>query len=100
MNFSSFFESESKKSILNNAELIMFFIKDDIPYGCKEEDRLSFARMRNPDKSISPEELKFSTFTALNLKDLINGKETLNLFGLKDFPKINIVDQEKILCVL
>ena len=81
------------KMLLDGQNLIMFFLKDKIVYGCSEESRLTFARIKHPNKEDS--DLTDARFAAINLFDALRGQTTENLFTKKDMKKIKILTQEK-----
>lgn len=84
-------ESKLKaKVLLEDNGLVFFFKKDKNLYGATENNRLIFARMKNPDKE-DKEWAKEASFTAL---DLENKELSKNIFTKKDLEKIEIIDQE------
>lgn len=86
--------SSSKiKMLLDGQNLIMFFTKENIAYGCSEESRLTFARIKHPNPEDA--DLDEARFAAINLFDALIGKVTENLFTKKDMKKIKIISQEK-----
>jgi hypothetical protein len=87
-------DSSSKiKMLLDGQNLIMFFTKDNVVYGCPEESRLTFARIKHPNKDDA--DLAEARFGAINLYDALVGKATQVLFTKKDMKKIKIISQEK-----
>ena len=91
MEFKSFLKTEEKlQDVLNNA--VMFFIKDDGVFACPEEERLVFAKIKEPDEDVT--DINDLKFMATNLLRLLNGEEIDNMFGVKDLPKIKIIDKE------
>jgi hypothetical protein len=78
------------KVLLEDNGLVFFFKKDKRLYGATENNRLIFARMKNPDKE-EKEWAKEATFTAV---DLENKELSKNIFSNKDLEKIQIIDQE------
>ena len=87
-------ESEEKlkiKVLLEENGLVFFFKKDKQIYGATENNRLTFARMKNPDKE-DKEWAKEASFTAINLE---NKELSKNIFNKKDLEQIEIIDQEK-----
>ena len=85
--------SSKIKMLIDGQNFIMFFIKDGVVYGCPEESRLTFARIKHPNKEDS--DLDDARFTAINLFDALIGKVTENLFTKKDIKKIKVISQEK-----
>jgi len=87
-------DNSSKISmLLDGHNMIMFFTKEGQLYGCPEESRLTFARMKHPNKDDSS--LKDARFAAINLYDALTGKVTENLFEKKDLKKLKIISKEK-----
>ena len=79
------------KVLLEDNGLVFFFKKDNTIYGATENNRLTFSRMKNPEK----EDLNWSkeaSFTAINLEDKELSK---NIFNKKNLEEIEIIDQEK-----
>jgi len=85
--------SSKIKMLLDGQNLIMFFTKDKVVYGCPEESRLTFARIKHPNKDDA--DLAEARFAAINLYDALLGKATQALFTKKDMKKIKIISQEK-----
>lgn len=84
-------ESLETKSLIEDNELVFFFKKDNKIFGANENNRLTFAKMKNPDKKERPwaEE---ATFSALDLED----KELNKLiFSKKDLDSIKIISQKE-----
>ena len=88
-------ENPSRKidMLLDGQNLIMFFLKDKIVYGCPEESRMTFAKIKRPNKEDT--DLDQARFAAINLYDALLGKTTENLFTKKDIKKIEIIEQNK-----
>ena len=81
----------NKKWLMEDNDLIFFFKKGDVIYGASENSRLTFARMKNPEKE-DKTWVKDATFSAYNLQEK-EPNETV--FGKKDLEDIKIMDQEK-----
>src|ERR1700753_1289691 len=77
--------SSKIKMLLDGQNLIMFFTKDSQLYGCPEESRLTYARIRHPNKEDS--DLTNARFAAINLYDALIDKVTENLFTKKDIKE-------------
>jgi len=79
------------KCLLEDNGLVFFFKKENKIYGATENNRLAFARIKNPekeDKSWADE----ASFTAVDLGE----KElTKSVFNHKDLKDIEVIDQEK-----
>jgi hypothetical protein len=81
----------NKKCLIEDNDIVFFFKKDKILYGASEDSRLTFARMKNPDK----EDKKWSKDATFSAYDLEKEKPTETVFGKKDIDEIKIIDQEK-----
>lgn len=81
--------------ILDRQQFSLFFSKGDSVFAAPEESRVAFARMKNPDKDTPPDWAAQANFVAINLDGISDGHATQFVFGLKDIPKITIIDQEK-----
>lgn len=79
------------KVLLEDNGLVFFFKKDNTIYGATENNRLTFSRMKNPEKE-DENWSKEASFTAVNLEDKELSK---NIFNKKDIEQIEIIDQEK-----
>ena len=79
--------------LLDGQNFIMFFTKEGQLYGCTEDGRLTFARMKHPDKD--EPSMKDAHFSAINLYDALQGKVTENLFEKKDMKKMKLVSKAK-----
>lgn len=86
------------RMLLDGQNLIMFFTKEGEVYGCPEESRLTFARIKHPNPEDS--DLDMARFSALNLYDALVGKSTENLFTKKDMKKIKIISEKKCAALL
>ena len=88
-------DAKSKvKMLLDGNDLLMFFIKDGQLFGCPEESRMTFARIKHPNKE-DPSDLKDARFIAASLYDALKGVQTRNMFGKKDMKSLKIISQEK-----
>jgi hypothetical protein len=81
----------NKKCLMEDNELMFFFKKDNVLYGASENSRLTFARMKNPEKE-DKNWVKDATFSAYNLEE---EKPNETVFGKKDLEEIKVIDQEK-----
>jgi hypothetical protein len=85
-------DSFHKKCLMEDNDLVFFFKKDKVLYGASENSRLTFARMKNPEKE-EKQWSKEATFSAYNLEQ---EKPNEIVFGSKDLKSIEVVDQEKV----
>ena len=81
----------NKKCIMEDNDLSFLFKKDKVIYGTSENGRLTFARMKNPDKEDAAW-AKDATFSAYNLE---SEKPSETVFNKKDLEEIKVIDQEK-----
>lgn len=82
-------DEKSVEDLINKNGMILFFTRDDDVFGSSEEDRISFAKLKDKD----PEETEFS---AINLiKSLLNNDIISNLFQKSDLSKIKVCDKEE-----
>jgi len=79
-----------KKCLIEDNELVFFFIKDKTIYGGNENSRIIFAKMKNSDTD-DKEWKEDATFSAYNLENKENNE---SVFTYKDLDKIKIIDQE------
>ena len=101
------------EKILNGKSLIFFFKKGDDFFGAPEEERLSFARLMNPDEEEGCDgcgggcgtdtEEGDANITMFHLKNLLNGSkedEGMQIFHKKDLDDINVLGIDDILTAL
>ena len=75
---------------------VFFFKKDSEYYGCDEESRLVFAKMKHPDEDLPSSWKDEANFSCFNLKKLAHGEPGQILLGIKDLKKISVVDKEMV----
>ena len=84
------------QNLFNKHGVILFFTKDDEPYGCPEDSRLVFAKLKDEPDEFYKSEAKFP---AINLLKAIYGTPEDSIervFGYSDLPKIKVCDQDAI----
>ena len=89
--------NEKKKKIemmIDGQGLIMFFKYEGDIFGAHEGERVTFARMKNPDEEDGDEWLKDATFMCLNLSSMLNGKPEQQIFHAKDVGKLKVIDRD------
>jgi len=95
----NYLESEEKeqkvKNLLNGQNLILFFTSGNGIFGAPEESRVIFAKMKSPDQDTAEDWVDDANFAAFDLAKALQGKETENLFGIKDLDSIKIIDRDK-----
>lgn len=105
MDFKSFWLEASKKEDFKNkliavfeamGFLLFFTCKDEI-FGCGEQGRLVFARIKNPNKEDIKGWDNDASFAAFNLSKLIKGENTKAVFGKKDLDHIQVIPLEDVI---
>ena len=77
-------------------DLCLFFKKDGVLYGATETDRITFARMKNPESKEDRKWSKDATFAAYDLKRYEPAdKGPMSAFGIKDMTEIEPVTQDE-----
>ncbi|RTK93303.1 MAG: hypothetical protein EKK64_10360 [Neisseriaceae bacterium] len=97
INFKNFKEDMDEiENLLDGNQLNLFFKKDDDYFGAPENSRIIFAKLKNDD-DLTTDFKDQARFIAVNLiNTLINGKDSsTTMFGLKDIPKICIIDRQE-----
>lgn len=79
-------------SVLDNTGLVLFLVRNDELFGCPEDSRLTFARLKNPDPG---DDIKDAMFSVFDLKSAMLGKQIQKLFGAKDLDSLKIIDREE-----
>lgn len=93
-------EHDKVEKILEKHDLILFFKKNKDIFGAPEESRLIFAKLKT-DKEDDPMQPGFreeARFPAVNLLKCMEGEDENGIesvFGLKDLPKIKVIDREE-----
>lgn len=99
--FASFITAESENDskisdLIDGKGLILFFEKDKDIFGCDEDSRVLFAKMKNPKDEDLPDKWdEEASFSAHNLSRAVHGEPTHNIFNKKDFKSIKVIDKEK-----
>jgi len=77
--------------------LVLFFKKGDEYFGCPEESRLVFAKLKNPDDEEDKTWADDAAFMAFNLsKALEDDEPPKKLFYKKDLDDLEMVDRDQI----
>lgn len=84
-------EAFETKSLIEDNELVFFFKKDNKIFGANENNRLTFAKIKNPDKK-EKSWADEATFSAL---DLENKELNKLIFSKKDLDSIKVISQEE-----
>jgi len=84
------------KSLIDGRGLILFFKKGDDIFGCDEDSRVLFAKMKNPkDEDLPVNWEEDASFSANNLSRAIRGESTMSVFSKKNLKEIKVIDKEK-----
>jgi hypothetical protein len=85
------------KSLIDGRGLILFFKKGDDVFGCDEDSRVLFAKMKNPkdDEDLPKNWDDDASFMANNLSRAIRGESTQSIFSKKDLKEIKVIDKEE-----
>lgn len=97
------FLNESKdaiEKILDKHEVILFFTLGKELFGAPEPSRLIFAKLKTEDEDdpMQPGFRDEARFPAVNLLKCMEGEAengVERVFGLKDLPKIKVIDKEE-----
>lgn len=88
-------KKDKLKALVDN-NLVFFFKKNNELFGCPEESRLVFARLKNPDEDSNKAWAKEAAFLALNLSKALEAEEPpKTLFYQKDLNDLNIIDKDE-----
>jgi hypothetical protein len=86
-------QSEKAEEVLSDDSLCMYFTMGDDVFGAPEESRLVFAKIKDPKDEDRPN-LKDAMFSAIDLLRVMHGEKIERMFGMKDLPKIKVIDKE------
>lgn len=86
--------------ILEKHGVILFFKKGKDLFGAPEESRVVFAKLKTDtdEEPLQPgfrEEVRFPAVNLLKCMDSEDENAVESVFGLKDLPKIKVIDKEK-----
>jgi|688.fasta_scaffold08426_6 hypothetical protein len=84
------------KNIIDQHGLIMFFKKDNEYFGCGEDGRIVFAKMKNPDDDMPESWEDDASFTATNLSKMVKGEPSQQVFNKKSMKNLKVVDGDKV----
>jgi hypothetical protein len=94
--FKSFIKENKKiEEMLYEKQITFFFKYKSQMFGCKEEDRIAFAKMKSLESK--PLEYKKETFYGYNLKKLLENIEEKKIFSKKDFKEIKVIQIEDVI---
>lgn len=89
------------RSLVDGSEFVLFFKKDDNVFGSSEENRVTFARLKNPEGADTASGWKEeATFMAINLSNVVKGEPTQSVFAKKDLKKIEVLDRDDAFTIL
>jgi len=83
------------RTLLTGQDFVMFFKKDGAIYGCEEDSRLTFAKIKVPDEDSKGEWSKEANFLGVNLTKGLKGDRVHNLFSKKDIKSIEVIDKDE-----
>lgn len=84
------------KNLIDQQGLIMFFKKDNDYFGCGEDGRIIFAKMKQPDDELPDGWEDEASFTATNISRLVQGQPSQQVFDKKAIKKLKIVDADEV----
>jgi hypothetical protein len=87
------------QSLLDSGLYTLFIKKDGDVYGVPEEDRIIFARMKNPDEESNGFE-EDASFMGSNLSKAVKGEQSQVVFNKKDLESIKVLSEKKTLKLL
>lgn len=107
LSFNNFIFKEFKKndeenkirSLIDGSGMLFFFQFEKQIFGAGEDGRITFARIKNPNKE-DKEWTKEASFNAVNLTKLMEGENSRSIFGQKDLNKIKVISSEKVVNLL
>lgn len=96
--YNKWLEAKEKIKIndyIDEKEMCFFFLYNNEIYGTDEENRLIFAKIKNPDDDDKNfiDEYRFKATNLSKLKK--TGEITENLFSVDDVKKIKVISQEE-----
>lgn len=83
-------------SVIDKENLIFFFDKDGEYYGCPEESRLIYAKLKTPDEDVSPAWNDEANFFAYNLSHASEENIPKRIFYKKDLKDIKIMGRDEV----
>lgn len=88
------------ESMIDAAGYVFFFKFGKELFGTGEDNRIIFARMKNPDKDMPKNWEEDASFSADNLNKNIKGQPGTQVFHKTDVDKVKIVDRDKVVAAL
>jgi len=87
---------DAVKAMLDN-NLVFYFSKNNDLFGCPEESRLIFAKLKVPDDDVTPAWDEEAAFMAVNLSRALTEEEPpKRLFYKRDMEGLKILDREEL----
>lgn len=90
-------ENNTIEAVLNKYQLVLFFEVRHEVYGTDEDNRVIFAKMKNPDEDLPKNWDDEASFTAHNLKKLLRGESSYHLFNKEVIKQLKVIDKEKVI---
>lgn len=84
------------RNLIDQNSLIMFFKKDNDYFGCGEDGRIIFAKMKNPDKDLPEGWEDEASFTAVNISKMLRGEPSQQVLDYNSIKKLKVVDAEDV----
>ena len=90
-------EIETKiNSLVDGQGCIMFFKKEDNVFGCTEEGRVVFARMKNPDDDLPKGWTDEASFSVYNLNKMVRGESGERVLKKDDLDSIKVIERDEV----
>ena len=89
-------EQSQLDTILNGNNFVLYFKKDGAIYGTPEEGRVTFARMKQPLDDTPKGWAKEASFTAINISDALEGKESETVIAYDDLDKLKVIGEDEV----
>lgn len=86
---------DKASGLFQESDLCLFFKKDGVVYGATEPNRITYARMKNPESKDDLNWSKEATFSAYDLEKSEDGKKSMTVFNAEDAKKIKTISQEE-----
>ena len=83
------------KLMLDGGSFVFFFLFNNEVYGGDEMSRVTFARMKNPDKEDGAGWSKEANFVGTSINKLGQNQQQQMIFTDKDLSKIEIISKEE-----
>lgn len=85
------------RNLIDQNGLIMFFKKGDDYFGCGEDGRIIYAKMKNPDDDMPDGWQDEASFTATNISKMVRGEPSQQVLDYKSIKKLKVVDSDEVI---